>query len=126
MGRFQVVPKLETFVSEVGKVLIIGDAAHASKPNDGQGGSVLLEDAADLAIAIKTANAKSDFGEVREIITRWDSIRVKRIEEVANAPMSMGMHMGPDDPFAKEGWTKENDPLFWLYGYDANDIIKLL
>jgi 2-polyprenyl-6-methoxyphenol hydroxylase-like FAD-dependent oxidoreductase len=53
VGRFQVVPKLETFVSEVGRVLILGNAAHASKPNGGQGGSVSLEDAATLAIAIK-------------------------------------------------------------------------
>jgi hypothetical protein len=51
---------------------------------------------------------------------------MKRIEQVANTSMSMGMHMGPDDPFAKEGWTKENDPLFWLYGYDTDSIIELL
>ncbi|PMD58500.1 uncharacterized protein K444DRAFT_614271 [Hyaloscypha bicolor E] len=35
--------------------VIIGDTAHASKPNGGQGGSLSLEDAATLAIAIKKA-----------------------------------------------------------------------
>jgi 2-polyprenyl-6-methoxyphenol hydroxylase-like FAD-dependent oxidoreductase len=126
VGRFQVVPKLETFVSKVGRAVIIGDAAHASKPNGGQGGSVSLEDVATLAIAIKKSNTKSDFGEGREILGRWDNIRMKRIEQVANALMSIGMHMVPDEPFMKEGWTKENDPLFWLYGYETDDIFELL
>ena len=44
--------KLETFVSSIGRVIIIGDAAHASKPKGGQGGSVSLEDAATLAVAL--------------------------------------------------------------------------
>ena len=102
--------------------MIIGDAAHASKPNGGQGGSVSLEDAVTLAIAIETANSKADFGGASNILSQWDSIRVKRVEEVEKAPMSMGMHMGPDDPFEIEGWTKEKDQLNWLYGYDTEDI----
>ena len=48
-------PELETFVTEVEQVVIIGDAALASKPNGGQGGSLSFEDAAALAIAIKKA-----------------------------------------------------------------------
>ena len=42
------------------------------------------------------------------------------------APMGMGMNMGSDDPFAKEGWTKEDDQLFWLYGYDTEDFEEAL
>jgi 2-polyprenyl-6-methoxyphenol hydroxylase-like FAD-dependent oxidoreductase len=120
------VPQLNTFASEVGRVVIIGDAAHASKPNGGQGGSVSLEDAATLAVAISKANTASDYDEARDILGEWDKIRMKRIKQVAGAPISMGMHMGPDDPFANEGWTKETDQLFWLYGYDTEDIRNLL
>ncbi|KAE9379620.1 FAD/NAD(P)-binding domain-containing protein [Stipitochalara longipes BDJ] len=123
---FQIVPKLETYVSETGRVVIMGDAAHASKPNGGQGGSVSLEDAATLAIAIKKAYTKTDFSEAREILTRWDSSRVQRIEQVVKAPVGMGMQMGPEDPFLKEGRKKEHDQLYWLYGYDANDIEQSL
>ena len=119
-------PKVETYVSDIGRVAIIGDAAHASKPNGGQGGSVSLEDAATLTIAIKKANTKENFREAREVLAKWDSIRVQRIEQVVKAPMGMGMNMGSDDPFAKEGWTKEDDQLFWLYGYDTEDFEEAL
>ena len=117
---------LDTFVSEVGRVVIIGDAAHASKPNGGQGRSLSLEDAATLAIAIKKANTMGNFKDAKQIFTRWDCARAKRIESVAEAPMAMGMHMGPEDPFAKEGWTKESDQLYWLYGYDTENIEAFL
>jgi 2-polyprenyl-6-methoxyphenol hydroxylase-like FAD-dependent oxidoreductase len=108
-------------VSDIGRVVIIGDAAHASKPNGGQGGSVSLEDAATLAIAIKKANTKLNFSDATEMLAKWDSTRVQRIEQVVKAPMGMGMTMGPDDPFAKEGWTNQDDQLYWLYGYDTED-----
>jgi len=113
-------------MSELGRVVIMGDAAHASKPNGGQGGSVSLEDAATLALAIKKANAKTSFSEAREILARWDNIRVQRIEQVVKAPMGMGMSMGPGDPFCKEGWTKEDDQVYWLYGYDTEDFATML
>jgi salicylate hydroxylase len=120
------VPQLQTFVSEIGRVLILSDAAHASKPSGGQGGSLSLEDAATLALTVAKSNAKDTFADAREILSRWDKARIRRIEHVANPGMMMGMHMGPDDPFADEGWTKENDQLFWLYGYDTDDINDLL
>jgi 2-polyprenyl-6-methoxyphenol hydroxylase-like FAD-dependent oxidoreductase len=113
-------------VSQAGRVVIIGDAAHATKPNGGQGGSLSLEDAVTLAIAVKKANAKSDFENAKEILARWDSIRLQRFVQAANAPRGMGMQMGPGDPFAKEGWTKEDDSLFWLYGYDTENFEALL
>jgi 2-polyprenyl-6-methoxyphenol hydroxylase-like FAD-dependent oxidoreductase len=106
--------------------VILGDAAHASKPNGGQGGSLSLEDADTLALTVAKANTKDSFADARETLSRWDNARVQRIEHVANASMTMGMHMGPDDPFAEESWTKENDQLFWLYGYDTDDINNLL
>jgi hypothetical protein len=38
----------------------------------------------------------------------------------------LGMYMGPDDPFAREGWMKESDQLYWLYGYDTENIEAML
>jgi hypothetical protein len=84
----------------------MGDAAHASKPSGGQGGSLSLEDAATFALAVAKANTKENFDDAREILSRWDSARVQRIGHVANVGMTMGMHIGPNDPFAQEGWTK--------------------
>ncbi|TKA75621.1 hypothetical protein B0A55_04892 [Friedmanniomyces simplex] len=43
------VPKLDSYVSQSGKFVLVGDAAHAIIPHAGQGGAMALEDAAVLA-----------------------------------------------------------------------------
>jgi len=95
-------------------VVIIGDAAHASKPNGGQGGSVSLEDAATLAIAINKTNAALDYDEARDILGEGTSFGWSELNRLRVLPCRWACTWDPDDPFAKEGWTKENDPLFWF------------
>ena len=81
-----------TFVSEIGRVVLMGDAVHASKLSGGQGGSLSLEDATMFALAVAKANIKENFDDAREFHSRLDSAWVQRIDHVA-AGMRMGMHI---------------------------------
>lgn len=50
---FYMLPALERWASPKGRVLVLGDAAHAIPPTTGQGASMALEDAASLALILK-------------------------------------------------------------------------
>lgn len=70
-----------------GRVLLIGDAAHATTPNLGQGGSQAIEDAVVLAHALKDhsnpAAAFAAYERVRLARTHWITLTSRKIGAVA-------------------------------------------
>jgi 2-polyprenyl-6-methoxyphenol hydroxylase-like FAD-dependent oxidoreductase len=73
-----------------GRVLIIGDAAHAASPATGQGASMALEDAVVLAKALR------DAGTVDEALMIYERLRRPRVE--ANIAVSAGLTTGHSRP----------------------------
>lgn len=65
-----------------GRLVLIGDAAHAPSPSSGQGASLALEDAAALAHAVTESPAASDLGAA---LAAFEQGRRPRVERVVRA-----------------------------------------
>jgi 2-polyprenyl-6-methoxyphenol hydroxylase-like FAD-dependent oxidoreductase len=59
-----------------GRVLLIGDAAHAVSPNSGQGASMALEDAMYLAKLLR------DCGDYAQVFAQFEQARKPRVEKI--------------------------------------------
>lgn len=66
------------------RTLLIGDAAHATTPNMGQGACQAIEDAIILSGCL-TGNAHTE-----EAFKRFESLRVKRVTKIINTSWNMG------------------------------------
>jgi salicylate hydroxylase len=76
----------------IGRVTLLGDAAHPTTPFLGQGAAMALEDAAVLARAIAAA------GSVTEALTRYEQARVSRANGVLLASRANGIKLTTLDP----------------------------
>ena len=72
-------PPLPSWVSESGKVVLIGDAAHATVPFLAQGASMSIEDGACL---VKCLNRVKTFDEVPRYLTAFEKLRKHRCETI--------------------------------------------
>lgn len=126
---------LKRWISESGKLLIMGDAAHAMVPYMSQGAAMAVEDAAALAEAIHLAADESDLPRALHI---WEAVRLERTSQMQEASLVNGKlwHFadGPLQEARDEGMRPEvegrdivtspnqwSDPTTqrWCYGYDA-------
>ncbi|MFI9176321.1 FAD-dependent monooxygenase [Streptomyces lincolnensis] len=78
----ELVPPLPSFTA--GRIVLLGDAAHAMTPNLGQGACQALEDAAVLAAALTTQPT------VESALARYDTERRPRSQSVARAARQAG------------------------------------
>jgi 2-polyprenyl-6-methoxyphenol hydroxylase-like FAD-dependent oxidoreductase len=65
----------------LGRIICVGDAAHAMEPNLGQGGCQALEDAVALGIAAQQREGSA-------ILPLFEAMRVKRVRQFVNASRS--------------------------------------
>jgi 2-polyprenyl-6-methoxyphenol hydroxylase-like FAD-dependent oxidoreductase len=68
----------------VGRVTLLGDAAHPCTPNLGQGGGMALEDALVLAKCVSSENS------IETALRRYESLRRSRTRHIQNKSMWMG------------------------------------
>lgn len=66
-----------SFVSNDGRIVLVGDAAHAMNPSYGQSASFSFEDAATLALLLKEGN-----GDVTDVLKEYSDKRVGRCMEM--------------------------------------------
>ncbi|RAH68131.1 FAD-dependent oxidoreductase [Aspergillus aculeatinus CBS 121060] len=109
---------LPRWISTGGRIMILGDAAHAMSPIVGQGGGQSIEDAATLAICLELAGkARVPLGLQAVHALRFQ--RTKMLQESGNA--IYGQMRDPD-------WEAiEKDPAIikfprpeWIFGYDVH------
>jgi 2-polyprenyl-6-methoxyphenol hydroxylase-like FAD-dependent oxidoreductase len=67
-----------------GRMVIIGDAAHAPSPSSGQGASMALEDAVVLAQALRD-HAEDDHADVPAAFAAYEKARRERVEKIVAA-----------------------------------------
>jgi 2-polyprenyl-6-methoxyphenol hydroxylase-like FAD-dependent oxidoreductase len=67
-----------------GRMVIIGDAAHAPSPSSGQGASMALEDAVVLAQALRD-HAEGDHADVAAAFAAYETARRERVEKIVAA-----------------------------------------
>ncbi|OQO05913.1 hypothetical protein B0A48_10009 [Cryoendolithus antarcticus] len=133
-----------TWIGESGRLILIGDAAHASLPWAGQGGGMAIEDAVSLSACLDRAEAAT---QIPELLKIFEDIRRPRCNLVQEWSATKGerarLTSGPelekrDSTFASanawikaEPWDKrhiDDLPAFeapnwkaWLSGHDAVD-----
>ncbi|KAL7925150.1 hypothetical protein ACQKWADRAFT_285193 [Trichoderma austrokoningii] len=77
--RIAEVPNLPRWSSKAGRVVLLGDAAHAMHPNAAQGYSTIVEDIGVLQLLLSSASAKAN---VPKVVNVWQAIRKPRAERV--------------------------------------------
>ncbi|KAG2733501.1 hypothetical protein G9P44_003026 [Scheffersomyces stipitis] len=123
-------PMLPRYVSESGKVVLIGDAAHAMLPYLAQGAAQAIEDGATLADEINMCKSSSD---IPVALKNYQKRRKRRVEAVQAGAHKNGhvWHL-PDGEEQEERDTKmmkrdDNNPdqwsdieyQRWLFGWNA-------
>ena len=100
-----------------GPAVLLGDAAHAMLPHQGQGANQTIEDAAVLAAELDGA------ADVPAALRRYAARRRVRTRQVQlmSWAASAALHL-PDGPAARRrdaGLARVTDDVAWIHGYDA-------
>ncbi len=99
------------------RMVIIGDAAHATSPASGQGASMAIEDAVTLAMCVR------DTKTVPDAFARYEALRRKRVERVVaqgkrnGDGKSLGPVMRHVLPLFFKLYKPSEDSMNWLYGH---------
>jgi 2-polyprenyl-6-methoxyphenol hydroxylase-like FAD-dependent oxidoreductase len=78
-----------------GRVVLVGDSAHATGPHSGQGGSLAFEDSIVLAMCLR------DLPSVPEAFARYQQIRKERVEYVVQETRRTGNQKTPPGLFGR-------------------------
>jgi salicylate hydroxylase len=124
-------PATTDWVHRSGKMVIIGDAAHATLPYLAQGAAMAIEDAAVLGFTLSQLRS---LNELPDLLDFFYEARVERVHAIQRGSFTNRsfIHMKDDDQldmrhivFTAGDYPSSNNllgnTLFqdWLYGYDA-------
>src|ERR1700722_18800165 len=110
-------PRLSSWSSPSGKIIIIGDAAHAMPPDAGQGVSCAAEDAVAIGLLLKHYLSQGGPGDVdlgivlKNTAQSYEELRMKRLVAVLDAAKRA------ENTKRKLTWKQElvRDWMMWLY-----------
>ena len=133
IGSFFEVPELEHWHSPKGRVILLGDAAHAMLPLAGIGASIAFEDAHSLMYIMTHKDFKT---RCLELLSIWEVHRKERVKKVLTMARENGRKRRPESnefkQMAKEliiwGQPLWNGPaggMAWMYGYKVEDGLGL-
>ncbi|KAH7084603.1 hypothetical protein BKA63DRAFT_401456 [Paraphoma chrysanthemicola] len=96
--RISKLARLPTWISKSGRIVIIGDAAHAMVPNVAQGASQGIEDAVVLAECLSRADNDAN-GQLGKVLQVFERVRKPRVEAIADyASANHKIHHASDGP----------------------------
>lgn len=94
--RLAEIAGLPSWSSEDGKIVLLGDSAHAMVPFVGQGATQGFEDAAVLSELFRQASPQHDF---RKLAKLYETVRQPRVEKIQALARSSGVRFAlPDGP----------------------------
>lgn len=107
-----------------GRVVLMGDAAHALVPHHGQGANQSIEDAVVLADCIAAAGSQS----IAETFERYERLRRGRARKVVYASVTTGdmLHLPPgENRDRRDERLASHDAMLhhlgWIHGFDASN-----
>ncbi|OLN94175.1 3-hydroxybenzoate 6-hydroxylase 5 [Colletotrichum chlorophyti] len=130
---------LENWVTDSGRLVILGDAAHAMLPYMSQGAAMAVEDGAALAVALNNISSRAQLALALEIFQKERKMRTSMMQE-ASMVNALLWHFkdGPEQRARDAAMRPEvegrkflsspnqwSDPLTqsWAYGYDTEDMM---
>lgn len=127
---FYVLSMIDGWVSKgrKGRVVLIGDGAHAFPPTGGQGAGMAVEDAHGLGLVLGMQSGPT----VEERLKIWLKWRMNRIDRVAEYIANLGKSRlaSPQPKVGDEGIRKETKPanplgdiddMAWLYDWESKE-----
>ncbi|KAI1296131.1 hypothetical protein F5Y03DRAFT_297053 [Xylaria venustula] len=129
---FYTMSGMDRWHSPTGRVVLLGDAAHAIPPSAGQGANQALEDSYSLAVLLASLNGKV---RLLDMVTAWEAYRMKRMEDVLRLTTRlMTLRMTeeerasmPEDMRWELDWRDAGkSQLGWLYNVDIDRDVENL
>jgi len=121
---FYELPKLDHWIDATGRVLLVGDAAHAMPPPAGQGANQAVEDCWALALVLAKRSTKGDIL-MSDALKAWETMRLKRIEKVSELNAILINARLPPEKRKQMNGQKDvmtgELPLDWLYAARPED-----
>lgn len=94
--RISLAPRIPTALAKSGRVILIGDAAHAVDPSAGFGAALALEDGVTIALLLSKARSASDFPVLLSI---FEQMMLERARAVGKYSQYLGVFLSmPDGP----------------------------
>ena len=121
------IPKVPRWTSAGGRVVLVGDAAHAIPPTAGQGACQAFEDALTLAVLLAGLASPALLAKGLQL---WEGMRKERIEKVAILTMQLGNNRLPQAEREKlprgQYWNSgEQLDLRWLYNANIGEEVTI-
>ena len=120
-GLFVVQPLLHWYR---GRVVLLGDAAHAMLPHHGQGANTTVEDAFTLA----TLLARAHPGDLEPVLASYQRLRRARTRQIAASSWATNalLHLRDDDPdlpWRDEKMRRFADDFGWIHEFDTERVL---
>ncbi|KAJ3041210.1 hypothetical protein HDV00_009748 [Rhizophlyctis rosea] len=107
------------FVADLGptRVVLLGDAAHATTTHAGLGANTALQDAVDLAAVIKAASSPTAAKPVPEIMKNYHVAMFERAKKVIKTSTNSSnmITMGGAGAYVRDGFMLLGDGLMWTW-----------
>ena len=124
---FYTVPEMRTWRSEVGRVLMMGDAAHAIPPTAGQGANQAFEDAFTLAYLVQKLSPGLDLATGADVWRKYRQARIAGILQLNDRMTKMRLLGDKNAPKAEDeskGGIGDWSDLSWLYLANVEEDIE--
>ncbi|KAM0273586.1 hypothetical protein ACHAQH_008249 [Verticillium albo-atrum] len=118
---FYVIPKLASWTSDGGRVVILGDAAHAIPPTAGQGVNQAFEDVFVFAKVMGKVRQGEGI-DTKLVLKEWQRKRQERVDLVLELNASINKRRLPKQ--GDEEIPTEAFDLGWLYNVDFEDMVQ--
>jgi 2-polyprenyl-6-methoxyphenol hydroxylase-like FAD-dependent oxidoreductase len=121
---FYVIPKLESWMSPQGRVIILGDAAHALPPTAGQGINQAFEDIYTFSRVLSGIQQRQgDAEDTKSTLRAWQHERQKRVDGILELNGKIDKRRLPAQVGETEAEVEPFD-LEWLYNVDFDETIN--
>ena len=140
---FYVVPRLERWVSpgavdgkggreKVGRVVILGDSAHAVPPSAGQGVNQAFEDVWTFSLVVQRAVEEALKGrnvvDVATLLGKWQASRQDRVDKILEMNREIDLRRMPEGTMGEGKGQVEGErnaiDVEWLYGVDYEKTVR--